>query len=118
MDSLQAFAEQFIASTRDHVFIRASDRLLILRPNRRQHLNETACEMLTLLYAQEEVDVAAVVEQVAGRYGADTMVVAKDLENLLVSLNGLLRDDLSNAPLVRPRKENAALRTNSTCRLR
>ena len=101
MDNLQRFAKEFIDSTRDHIFIRSEDRLLILRPNRRQHLNETACAMLVRLYAQETVDVAQVVDEIAIHYAVDRMQVAKDLENLLVSLNGLLQNDLSNAPVVK-----------------
>lgn len=101
MERLQKFAEEFVGSTRECIFIRPQDRLIIMRPNKRQHLNQTACELLAGLYAQETVNVAAVVEEVAERYDADPLVVAKDLENLLVSLGRLLQDDLRNAPSVK-----------------
>ncbi|MGD9374716.1 MAG: hypothetical protein PVJ23_02960, partial [Anaerolineae bacterium] len=57
VSELQAFAAEFITSTRDFVFVRPEDRLLILRPNKIHHLNRTATEMLSALYAQEQPDV-------------------------------------------------------------
>lgn len=101
MDRLQQFAADFVASTRDLIFIRPEDRVIILRPNKAQHLNATACEMLALLYGQETVDVGAVVEHVAARHGVARERVAKDLNDLLRSLSGLIRGDLSKAPSVR-----------------
>ena len=98
MDRLQRFAEEFVGSTRDYVFIRPEDRLLILRPNRTQHLNATACEMLAMLYGQETVDVRAVVADVAGKYGVDPERVGQDLDDLLNTLSGMLREDFSNTP--------------------
>ena len=101
MDKLQEFASQLVATTRDHVYIRPEDRLLILRPNRTQHLNGTACEMLTMLYAQEETDAPAVVREVAEKYSVEEMTVAKDLDNLLLSVHSLLKDDPLGGPSVR-----------------
>ena len=45
-DRLQQFASSFIESTRDYIFVRPEDNLLILRPNRVHHLNATATVML------------------------------------------------------------------------
>ena len=101
MDKLQEFASQLVATTREHVFIRPEDGLLILRPNRTQYLNDTAVEMLTKLYAQEIVDAPAVVRDVAAKYDVDEQTVAKDLDNLLLSLHRLLNDDPLGAPSVR-----------------
>ncbi len=103
MDSnnVQAFAAEFIASTRDYVFIRPEDRLLILRPNKIHHLNRTATEMLAALYAQETPDVAGVVAQAAARYGVPQAQVEADLERLLRSLALVLQDREGAAPAVR-----------------
>ncbi|MBM3498413.1 MAG: radical SAM protein [Armatimonadetes bacterium] len=101
MEKLQQFAEQLVASTRDYVFIRPEDRLLILRPNRTQHLNATACEMLTLLYAQPTTDAQAVVREIAERYRQPELRIAKDLDNLLLSVHKLLNNDPLGAPSVR-----------------
>ena len=48
-DRLQQFASSFIESTRDYIFVRPEDNLLILRPNRVHHLNATATVMLKAL---------------------------------------------------------------------
>ncbi|MBN1815486.1 MAG: PqqD family protein, partial [Anaerolineae bacterium] len=98
---LQAFAESFVASTRDHVFIRPEDNLLILRPNRVQYLNKTGTEMLHALYSQEMVDVAALVAQVAGKYGVPEIQVEEDLDKLLRGLALLLKDKAGCAPAVK-----------------
>ncbi len=101
MEKLQQFASQLVESTRDYLFIRPQDRLLILRPNRTQHLNATACEMLTMLYDQPHPDARAVVAAIAGKYGVSELEVARDLDNLLLSIHKLLNDQPLAAPSVR-----------------
>ena len=98
---LQEFATEFITSTRDYVFIRPEDRLLILRPNKIHHLNRTAAEMLTALYAQETPDAAAVVHRTAARYGIPAERVEADLDRLLRSLSLVLQEREGAAPAVR-----------------
>lgn len=100
-DRLQAFAESFVASTRDYVFVRPEDRLLILRPNRVHHLNDSATEIFTELYRQERVDVSSVVSRVAARYAVPESRVAEDLDRLLRSLALILDDRVGCAPAVR-----------------
>lgn len=101
MDKLQEFAAQLVESTRDYLYIRPQDRLLILRPNRTQHLNATACEMLALLYDQPRPDAREVVRTIAARYDVPELQVAKDLDDLLVSVHKLLNDEPMAAPSVR-----------------
>jgi radical SAM protein with 4Fe4S-binding SPASM domain len=98
---LQSFAAQFITSTRDYVFVRPQDKLLILRPNKIHHLNRTATEMLVGLYAQDPPDVAAIVQDTAARYGVTEAQVAADLERLLRSLSLVLQDREGAATAVR-----------------
>ncbi len=98
---LQDFVSEFITSTRDYVFIRPEDKLLILRPNKIHHLNRTATEMLTTLYGQETPDVDAVVRQTAAKYGVPQDQVEADLERLLKSLALVLQDREGAAPAVR-----------------
>lgn len=103
MDSieLRTFAREFIESTRDYVFVRPEDRLLILRPNKIHHLNRTATDMLTALYSQAAPDVGAVVRETATRYSVPEEQVAADLERLLRSLSLVLQDREGAAPAVR-----------------
>ncbi len=100
-DNLHAFAEEFISSTRQYVFVRPEDRLLILRPNKIHHLNRTATEMLSALYAQETPDIGAVVRQIATNHAVPETQVAADLDSLLRSLALVLRDREGSAPAVR-----------------
>jgi len=60
-DRLQQFASSFIESTRDYIFIRPEDNLLILRPNRVHHLNTTATVMLKALYDHQPLEVEQIV---------------------------------------------------------
>jgi radical SAM protein with 4Fe4S-binding SPASM domain len=99
--TFQDMASEFIASTRDYVFVRSEDQLLILRPNKIHHLNRTATEMLTALYAQVTPDVNAVVYETAAKYGVPQAQVKSDLEQLLRSLSLVLQDREGAAPAVR-----------------
>lgn len=93
IEGLQGFAAEFISSTRDYVFVRPEDRLLILRPNKVHHLNHTASEMLSALYGQPSPDVAKVIAETATRYDVPTDRVTADLERLLRSLALVLQDE-------------------------
>jgi radical SAM protein with 4Fe4S-binding SPASM domain len=98
---LQGFAAEFINSTRDYIFIRSEDNLLILRPNKIHHLNRTATEMLTALYAQPTPNVTTVIRDVATRYGVPEAQIEADLDRLLRSLSLVLQDREGVAPAVR-----------------
>jgi radical SAM protein with 4Fe4S-binding SPASM domain len=101
MDTLQQFATAFVESTREYVFIRPEDRLLILRPNRVHHLNATATTILHTLYHQEPVDVAALVRQMAARYQVPETQIVEDLDQLLHSLSLILQGKMDCAPAVK-----------------
>ena len=99
---LQSFAEQLIVKTRDRVYIRPEDGLLILRPNQLHYLNETAVFMLDRLYAESDgPDVDGVVAEVGERYGVDQQRVRQDLVNLLQGLSSLLNDQVMGVPGVK-----------------
>ena len=107
-DRLQQFASSFIESTRDYIFVRPEDNLLILRPNRVHHLNATGTVMLKALYDRQPLDVEAIVTELAGRYGVPVERVEEDMEKLLQSLSLLLqacpegrRDRAGCAPAVK-----------------
>ena len=51
---LQQFASDLVNATRDYIFIRPEDGLIILRPNRIHHLNPMATLMLQRLYNRPE----------------------------------------------------------------
>ncbi len=102
VSSLQRFAAELVGSTREYIYIRPQDGLIILRPNRLHHLNPTATLMLDLLYNDPDgPNVEAVVAQVASRYGAEPDRVREDLRNLLTSVAALLNDNICAAPAIR-----------------
>jgi radical SAM protein with 4Fe4S-binding SPASM domain len=103
MDSvqLQAFASEFVHSTRDYIFVRPEDNLLILRPNKIHHLNRTATELLAALYRQPMPNVDKVIRDTSNRYGVLEDQIEADLERLLRSLSLVLQDQEGAAPAVR-----------------
>lgn len=101
MTDLQGFAATLVRQTRDYVYIRPEDGLLILRPNRVHNLNRTATAMLSRLYDEETPDVRALVRDTAREYGIPESQVEGDLERLLTSVAALLNDNVCGAPAVR-----------------
>jgi len=102
MIDIQTFATELVSSTREYIYIRPEDNLIILRPNKVHHLNETATLMLRYLYSDDGApDAKAVVRRVAEEYRVDEERVEEDLRKLLISVAALLRDDVCGAPLVR-----------------
>ena len=100
-DRLQQFATSFVESTRDYIFIRPEDNLLILRPNRVHHLNPTATAILHTLYNQDPIDVSALVREMSARYAVQESQIEQDLDKLLRSLNLILQNRTGCAPAVR-----------------
>ena len=99
---LQRFATELVSSTREYIYIRPEDGLIILRPNRLHYLNETATLMLDMLYGNAKgPDVEAVVTFIARRYQTDEARVREDLRDLLISVSALLNDNVCAAPSIR-----------------
>lgn len=99
---LQHFASDLVTATRDYIFIRPEDGLIILRPNRIHHLNPMATLMLQRLYNRPEGPaVEELVDEIAVTYQADPQRVRDDLKELLYSVSALLNDDVCGAPRVR-----------------
>lgn len=99
---LQQFASELVGATRDYIFIRPEDNLIILRPNQLHYLNETATLMLDMLYNDAQgPNVAAVVSFIARRYDVDEARVCRDMTKLLRSVSALLRGDVCAAPSIK-----------------
>jgi radical SAM protein with 4Fe4S-binding SPASM domain len=105
---LQRLATELVNSTREYIYIRPEDGLIILRPNRLHYLNETATLMLDMLYGNASgsnrsagPDVEAVVAFIARRYQAEPERVRGDLRNLLASVSALLNNNVCAAPAIR-----------------
>lgn len=103
-ETIARHASELIANTRDYVWIRPEDGLIILRPNRLHYLNATAVEMLGMLYDDAQgPDAYRVVEHMVARYSVSAESVWADLDKLLNALEALLNDNLcSEAVQVMP----------------
>lgn len=86
-------ARDFVRATREYVYFRAVDRLLILRPNRVHHLNASAALLLERLYGPDDGDAEATVSYVAQHYGQPRARVAADLVALIGTLSKLLNQE-------------------------
>ena len=99
MMDVQKFAAELVTSTREYIYIRPEDGLLIMRPNRMHHLNEVAVDLLLRLYNGSDVpDARAAIKEVAAKYEVAEERVEADLRDLLLSVVALLKDDVCGAP--------------------
>lgn len=99
---LQRFASELVEGTREYIYIRPEDGLIIMRPNRIHHLNPTATLMLQRLYNRPGgPNVAELVDEISTTYQADPQQVRVDLQELLYSVAALLNDNVCGAPRVR-----------------
>lgn len=99
MTALVSDTQAFIKATKDVVCLREADLLLIIRPNKVQHVNETAFAILDCLYrkgmSQEETAAS-----VASRYGVSPRIVNMDIGALLESIRAIMNEEYSKAPLL------------------
>lgn len=77
----------FIDDVKDYFFPRPEDNLLILRPNKVMHLNETAMKMLQLLF--EGQDVESIVKHFVS-IGASEQMVLNDLAAFVDDLRNMV----------------------------
>jgi radical SAM protein with 4Fe4S-binding SPASM domain len=90
---------RFIEQTREVVYLREIDRLLIIRPNRIQHLNESAFEMLDLLYNKKKFP-SEIINELSGKYRMSSQDLMSDLTALVKSINAIMEEDYSSAPMI------------------
>ena len=99
---VQKFANDLVTSTREYIYIRPEDGLLIMRPNRMHHLNQVAVELLQRLYNGNGVpDAGAAIREVAAKYDVAEARVEADLRDLLLSVAALLKDNVCGAPSIK-----------------
>lgn len=103
LNALESAASQIIFTTREQIFLRECDRLLILRPNRMYFVNGTALYILNLLYSPKyhsseggdgeknfRVDVGSIASECAAKYKTEKNIVLSDVQKLLQTLASLL----------------------------
>ena len=90
----------FVRGTREVVYLREVDRLLIVRPNKVQHLNPTAFEILRSLY-DDAMPPEALVERLAARYGHPREALWRDVAGLVESVEAIMREEYGRASHLR-----------------
>ena len=92
--------KSFLESTRDVVYLREDDKLLIIRPNKIHHINDTAFDMLYGLYNRGNT-VDEVLENLEKKYGMPKDRLREDLVLLLNNINSLMNENYGGACMTR-----------------
>ncbi len=87
----------FVDSTREVVYLRDVDRIMIIRPNKIQHLNESAYEILDLIY-QKGQSITGVIDSISSRYGLPREKTTGDVVSMVQSVKAIMNDDYGCAP--------------------
>lgn len=95
------FIEDVVKSTKDYIFVRTDDNLLIVKPNRVMNLNTTATDLMWLLYNSPENDVYSAIDKVAAKYNVAVETVSEDACNLLKTIIELLKSPFMSVPSVK-----------------
>jgi len=88
----------FVESTRDVLYLREDDLLLIIRPNRIQHVNRTAFDILNSLYTKR-MKAEKVTDTVSEKYGIKQETVIRDMSETVNTINALLTEDYKSATI-------------------
>ena len=88
--------DDFVQGTTEAVYLRREDSLLIIRPDRIRHLNNTGFEMLNSLY-QKKAGAEKTVDMIHDKYGVKKEIIVKDLSEIVKSLRAIMCDDYSDA---------------------
>jgi len=99
--------DSFVAGTSEIIYLRQDDSLLIIRPDRIQHLNSTGFEMLHSLY-EKKAGAADTVELIHSKYGTGKDIIVKDLTEMIKSLSAIMHDDYKNAKMISTIQYNPA----------
>jgi len=91
--------QQFVRETRDVIHLRKEDRLLIIRPNKLHHCNETAFALLNGLY-NEGKTAESIISEISTRYQIAPEKLQTDLNNLLQTILAIMKDQYHMAPLI------------------
>ncbi len=91
--------QKFIDDTREVLYLREEDGLLIIRPNKLHHCNETAFALLNGLY-QENKSVEEVLQDISARYEVSGEVLLNDLKGLMQTILAIMKDQYNMAPMI------------------
>lgn len=93
--------DHFVASTREALFVRGADQLLMIRPDKSMGINHTAAEILSGLYNRDGRRAGAVLAELSPKLGVDTGRLLDDTEGLIQAVGAILNEDFSPRPMLK-----------------
>ena len=98
-----AFAriDDFVSRTREAIFVRAADGVLMIRPDKTMGLNATAVEILAALYDRACRPASAVLAELAVRFEVASDRLVQDAAQLIRNVGSLLNEDFTEGPGLR-----------------
>jgi radical SAM protein with 4Fe4S-binding SPASM domain len=93
--------DSFVAGTRQAVFVRRADSLLLVRPEKTLGLNATAVRILEALYHPSQRPAATVLAELAPRLGVDVERLLADTRQLMQAVRAVLNEDFAPRPGLR-----------------
>ncbi len=100
--------DTFVTNTSAIIYIRNDDSLLIIRPDKIQHLNKTSFEMLYSLY-REKAGAEKTVQMVHEKYGVKKDIIIKTLSEIVKSLSATMKEEckgLEKIPILDSNPDN------------
>lgn len=94
------FIEEFVSSTREIVYLREADKLMIILPNKIQHLNNTAFEIFDGLYNKKQKP-GELIDNLSKKYSLPSGKLVNDILLLIESASAILKDDYSKGRAIR-----------------
>jgi len=91
--------DDFVNQTRDVIYLREIDRLLIIRPNKIHHVNDSAFHILNLLYAENNTSSETEMKY-KDIYSLSIEKAQRDVFLITDTLKSLLQEDYKNAQSV------------------
>lgn len=93
--------DHFVASTRQALFVRRADHLLLIRPDKTLAVNESALAILEALYDRRSRGAAVVLHDLAERLDVEVGRLANDASALIEAVGQLLNEDYQPGDVVR-----------------
>ena len=93
--------DHFVASTRQALFVRRADHLLLIRPDKTLSINDSALAILEALYDRESAGAAAVLPALAESLGVDLERLTNDAVALINAVGNLLNENFQPGEVVR-----------------
>jgi len=91
----------FVASTRQAMFVRRADNLLLIRPDKTLSVNDSAVSILEVLYDRDSQDPSAALPALADALGIERERLLSDTLRLVDAIGNLLNEDYRPGEVVR-----------------